>query len=259
MEKKNIIILIMILIIVLAVFYIFNLENNNHEINNKSYNNSSNLQINNSYDKNSTIYVNSTAKTVNFNNNNVKSVKSNNNDNKNDTNKSIDEALEAKLAVEKYVLNKNEFAGYPIFKDKDGSWLVPIFDKKTKKFKSSVYFYKGGGFVMGPQSYSEYKKIVHENTNYKSDSKKQVKTNKSNNKSNNSVRINIYGKSNLNILNDPIINIVGEQLQKQHENELNQNPELNPQSDTVESSSQEHMEIIGEYGEVSSKLIIVEE
>ena len=138
MKKKNsIIILIIILIIVLSVFYIFSLENNNHEINDKSYNNSSNVDINKSIDKNSTVYLNSTVKTVNFDNNinnNVKSVKNKNCDNKNSTNKSIDGALEAKLGVEKYVLNKNEFAGYPVYKYKDGSWLVPIFDKKTKKF-----------------------------------------------------------------------------------------------------------------------------
>ena len=92
-------------------------------------------------------------------------------------NNSSDEALEAKRGVEKYVLDKNEIAGYPIYKDSRlDSWLVPIFDKKTKKFKGSVYIYNGGeAFVLGPQSYLEYKNIVNGGKSHKSDLSNGVK------------------------------------------------------------------------------------
>ena len=73
--------------------------------------------------------------------------------------------MEAKRGVEKYALGKNEIAGYPVYKHpRLDSWLVPIFDKNTKKFVSSVYVYVGPGesrcYVLGPQFYSEYKKVI---------------------------------------------------------------------------------------------------
>lgn len=175
MKKKNIIvtIIIIILAIIIAMFYIFNLENNKHEIDN-NYNNSTNFQINKSIDKNSSLNNNENHADGN------QAISSNNNDIKKDSNSYYDEALEAKLGVEKYVLDKNEIAGYPIYKHhRLGSWLVPIFDKKTNKFVGSVYIYKGGqAFVLGPDSYSEYKKIVYGKTSHNSDSNKQDGTNK---------------------------------------------------------------------------------
>ena len=82
--------------------------------------------------------------------------------------------MAAKKAVEKNVLDKNQIAGYPTFQDKDGSWLVPIFDKKTKKFISSVYVYidkDSRFFVGGPQFYSEYKDVISGKTAHKADLK----------------------------------------------------------------------------------------
>ena len=106
---------------------------------------------------------------------------------------------------------------------------------------------------MGPQSYSEYKKIVYGKTTHKSDSNKHVKTNKSNNKSYDLRKVDIVGKYNPDILTDPmkIIDTVQEQLQKQHEKELIQNQDLNSVSDASESSSQEHVEI-GEYDDINA-------
>ena len=155
--------------------FAFNLGNNEHEIDN-NYNNSTNFQINKSIDKNSTL--NNNEKHVDEN----QAIFTNNNDIKKDSNSYYDEALEAKLGVEKYVLDKNEIAGYPIYKHpRLGSWLVPIFDKKTNKFVGSVYIYKGGqAFVLGPDSYSEYKKIVYGKTSHNSDSNKQDVMNKFN-------------------------------------------------------------------------------
>ena len=138
-------------------------------------------------------------------------------------------------------MNKKERAGCPIYKDKRMNlWLVPIFDKNTNKFVGSIYVNDGSIFIMGPQSYSEYKEIVYGKTTHKSDSNKHVKTNKSNNKSYDLRKVDIVGKSNPDILNDSIINIARNQFQKQHENELIQNGV----SDASQSSSQKHLEII---------------
>ena len=104
---------------------------------------------------------------------------SNNNDDDFD---SYDEAMEAKLGIEKYDLGNDEIAKYPTFKAKDGSWLVPIFDKKTKKFKGSIYIYGGGQlFISGPKTYSEYKKVISGKTT-RHDSNKHVKVSKKNTK-----------------------------------------------------------------------------
>ena len=121
--------------------------------------------------------------------------------------------MEAKLGVEKYVLDSNEIAGYPIYKHpRLDSWLVPIFDKKTKKFKVSVYIYKGGeAFVLGPDSYSEYKDVISGKTiKYdsnkhvkvsKKNTKKSVKKTKDNKKSQNKSNTNIKGTNRIPALN----------------------------------------------------------
>ena len=125
------------MIIIIYLLYLFNLENNEQAIVNNSINIFSNIQIDNSSNESATINFNSTKNYDKNFNKNKKNEKIFNN--------SSDEALEAKRGVEKYALGKNEIAGYPIYKDKRlNAWLVPIFDKKTKKFKESVYIYNGG-------------------------------------------------------------------------------------------------------------------
>ena len=83
------------------------------------------------------------------------------------------EALKAKLIAEKKCLFYDEIAGMPTFKDKDGSWLVPVYDKKTKKFVRSVFVYVNkykdpiGNYIQyigGPLSLSEYKKVIRGKT-----------------------------------------------------------------------------------------------
>ena len=216
MKKKNIITIIIItLVIILAASYIFNMENQKHEINNTTHNNTTNIEKNQTKDKNISINNNSSIdKNMSVNNNsNIDkdlnkdyrtSLSSNDYkaNNKEKSNESYDEAMEAKLGVEKYVLNKNEIAGYPIYKDPHlDSWLVPIFDKKTKKFLGSVYIYKGGkAFVLGPQSYSDYKEIVYGKTTHKSNSSEKVLSKISN--SNKTQKIDVIGKSNPDVTND---------------------------------------------------------
>ena len=155
-----------------AMSYIFILANNTNKINNDSiFNNSTNLQ-NKHDDKNISLnHTNNTDDGVegDINNNYYKSSSSNNNNRgheKKDSNDSFDEALEAKLDVERNVsLEKNEIVGYPVYKDPDlNAWLVPYFDKNTKEFLGSVYVYVGPSgsrcYVSGPNFYFDYKQII---------------------------------------------------------------------------------------------------
>ena len=173
MKKRNILVVLLILLVIIcAMSYIFILaDNTNNKINNDSiFNNSTNLQ-NKQDDKNISLNHTNNTNNVegNINNNYYKSSSSNNNHNrghdKNDSNDSFDEALEAKLDVERNVyLEKNEIVGYPVYKDRDlDAWLVPTFDKYTKEFLGSVYVCGEPGhhyYVNGPEFYSEYKQII---------------------------------------------------------------------------------------------------
>ena len=166
MKKRNLLILISIilLIIISAMSYIFILGDNTNKINNITDSNSTDLKLNKSNDKNN-LSLNNTD-----NNSSIDENLSNNDHNpsaandKKDSEEHYDEAMEAKLLIEKHVLDKNEIAGYPVYKHpRLDSWLVPIFDKNTKKFVSSVYVvvdYGGGPYYLGPQSYSEYKEVL---------------------------------------------------------------------------------------------------
>ena len=196
MKKKKIIVILTIILIILLLGYIYNSEinkpalNNKHTIDNKINKSDKNINVTNS---------------ITNNDDENHNVKSNNQNNEKPSNKTYDEALMAKKMVEKYALNKNEIAKYPIYKSKNlDSWLVPIYDKKTGKFKASVYVYVGkdsSGFVNGPFSYSEYKKLVH-GKKIKHNSKdpiKKSKSNKSNKQTkNNNSKINKSNKSKTN-------------------------------------------------------------
>lgn len=147
--------------LIISGVYIFSLKNYS-----KIENNSTNLHINKTNNLNKTL-----------NNTNVDDENSSNKygdstkfieknkyvDKNNFNNMTFDGALMAKELVEKYVLKKNEIAGKPIYKDKYGDWLVPIFDKKTGKFVTSVFSGDDPMFLlfsMGPSSYAKYKSIV---------------------------------------------------------------------------------------------------
>ena len=158
-----------------AMSYIFILADNTNKINNDSiFNNSTNLQ-NKQDDKNISLnHTNNTDDGIegDINNNYYKSSSSNNNNHnhghdKNDSNDSFDEAMEAKLTIERDSVGweKKVIVGYPVYKDRDlDAWLVPYFDKNTKEFLGSVYVYVGPGgsrcYVHGPESYSEYKQVI---------------------------------------------------------------------------------------------------
>ena len=172
MKKKNIIlIVIVILLLLFSLVYFFNLESNNvrHEVNNSFYNNTTNIKINNAADENKSENIAIGEDTDNYNSQNY-----------GDDNHYSDDALMAKKIVEKYVLDKNEFAGYSVYKE-HGCWLVPIYDKNTGKFIGSVFAHpKGEGYILGPDTHSEYKKMIKSKTIHKSDSDKHVKKDKSN-------------------------------------------------------------------------------
>ena len=61
--------------------------------------------------------------------------------------------------VEDYDISELKI-GDPKYKNSDGGWLVPLYDKKTGKFVDSTYAYSNGmthGFV---DDYDNYKRIV---------------------------------------------------------------------------------------------------
>ena len=198
MKKKNIMIILIILIIILSI-YISSLDNNKDEIKNNSVHNTTKINSNMSDDnllKNNTI--NNTSDHLNetyYSNDNKHSYYDD------QVHNSSDEALMAKKMVEKYALNKNEIAKYPTFKDR-GMWLIPIFDKNTGKFTGSVFADDQGSiFINGPNTYSEYKKIVN-SKKVKHNSKdpiKKSKYNKSNKQTkNNKLKNNKSNKSKTN-------------------------------------------------------------
>ncbi len=162
--KKNIIIIIVVIILMLIISgaYIFSLKNQSKIENN----NSTNLNTNKTNNLNQTLNNTNIDDENNSNkyDESTKFIEKNKYVDKNNSNNTtFDGALKAKELVEKYVLKKNQIAGKPIYKNKYGNWLVPIFDKKTGKFVCSVY--SGDSsiyllFSMGPESYAEYKAIV---------------------------------------------------------------------------------------------------
>ena len=52
----------------------------------------------------------------------------------------------------------------------DDMWLVGAFDKKSGKFLGAIWVPSEGGYINGPDKYSEYKDIISGKSNYKSDS-----------------------------------------------------------------------------------------
>ena len=226
MKKRNILILLLIFLLIIgAMSYIFILENDVNKINNIANNNSTDFQLNKSIEKNMSLNnlndSNNENGTIDENLSNTYNNPSSDSNYQYNTNKyndkkdsnNYDEAMEAKRGVEKFVLNKNEIAGYPVYKHpRLNAWLVPIFDKKTKHFLGSVYIYKGGqAFVLGPSSYSNYKDVISGKTVHKSNSNKHVGSDKSN-KLSKSKTIAV-GKSNANtsidsdLVNDRVYNV----------------------------------------------------
>ena len=62
----------------------------------------------------------------------------------------------------------------------DDLWLVGAFNKKTGKFLGAVWVASEGGYINGPDSYSDYKDIISGKNSHKSDSYKHDIGNKSN-------------------------------------------------------------------------------
>ena len=226
-----IILSVLLLIIICAVSYTFILGDNNN-----IDDNSTDFELNKSNDKN--ISLNKTDnKSLSKSYKNLPSDNNYQDSDKKYSNKYYDEAMEAKRGVEKYVLDKNQIAGYPVYKDPQlDAWLVPIFDKNTKKFVGSVYIYKGGqAFVLGPDSYSDYKDVISGKTIHKSDSNKHEDSDKSNK----SKKIVAIGKSNTNTLLD--FDLVSDSEYNVNMDSYNaldlENDEIIIDSDTIDNST----------------------
>ena len=50
--------------------------------------------------------------------------------------------------------------GNPKYKNSDGGWLVPLYDKKTSKFVGAQYAYSDGMTHGGVDNYDNYKRVV---------------------------------------------------------------------------------------------------
>ena len=126
------------------------------------------------------------------------------------------------------------------YKSKEGFWLVAAFDKKTGKFLGAIWVgYDGGGFIDGPDSYSEYKDIISGKTNHKSSSNKDyIFENRSNQVideiPNYSERY-VVGRLNPNISNNQniqVINPVDNNLDNDYYIDLNQQPNMEGGNET---------------------------
>ena len=249
MKKRNILILlsIFLLILISVMSYIFILEDNTHNI----ADNASDFQLNKSIEKN--ISLNKTNNNRNTGNDSIcenlnktynnPSLDNNYQDSiKKDSNNYYDEAMEAKKDVERNVLDKNEIAGYPVYKDPQlDSWLVPIFDKNTKKFVGSVYVYVGyggGPYVMGPSSYSDYKDVISGKI-HKTISNKPVGSDKSNKSSKSEKKIVAVGKSNPNtVFDSDLVNDIVYNVTPDISNILSlENEEIITDSDSTDNST----------------------
>lgn len=210
-KKRILIIVIIVLLVLLSICYFYNLENK-HQLTNNSCNNITNIQLNKTINKN--ISLNNSTND-NETHNNYDKVKFINKNNK-ISNKTYNEAFLSKKIAEKYVIDGNEIVGFPVYKNKRmDAWLVPIFDKNTKKFKGSVYVHcvKGGGiFVSGPDSYSVYKELVSgkkikhnsksliDKTKVNKSNKKTIKNKTNTNKSTkNNIKSSLINSSTLNL------------------------------------------------------------
>ena len=50
--------------------------------------------------------------------------------------------------------------GKPKYKNSDGGWLVPLYDKQTGKFVHSVYAFDDGMTHGGVETYKNYKRVI---------------------------------------------------------------------------------------------------
>ncbi len=218
-NNMRLIVICIILMLIFSGIYIFIFKNeskiDNNSTNNVSKTNNLNKTLNSSSidnKNNSNKYEEST-----------KCIEKNQYSDKNKSNNTtFDSARIAKELVEKYVLNKNQIAKYPVYKER-GDWLVPIFDKKTGKFVGSVFSGDDPTFLLftnGPDSYYQYKKVIsgktikHDSNKpvkkvNKKNTKKSIKQTKKDNKSQNK------SKTNINV--------------------TNRTPALNQQSPAIES------------------------
>ena len=158
-------------------------------------------------------------------------------DNNKSNNTTYDSASMDKKLVEKYVLDKNQIAKYPVYKER-GNWLVPIFDKKTGKFVGSVFSGDDPMFLLftnGPDSYYEYKELISGKTIHKTNSNKDVDHDKSNILS----KTIAVGKSNTNTSIDyDLVKDIAYNINQDTFNLLNlENEEIIKDSDSIDNST----------------------
>ena len=256
-NKKSIIIIILILIIIFLGYFLIenNLFNNtDNNTDNNTVNNTDNISKNISFDN----VNNSSNKRINSTNNSDK-VKDNINNHesyplneyKHNHNKkskpkydeiSADDILKR---VKKGVYwddghggnTQDVRLGKP-YKYKD-LWLVAAFDKKTGKFLGAIWVASEGGYINGPDSYSEYKDIISGKTNHKSSSNKDyIFENRSNQVideiPNYSERY-VVARLNTNISNNQniqVINLGDNNLDNDYYIDLNQQPNMEGGNET---------------------------
>jgi len=169
MKKNKIILIVVLLLIIIAGFSYFVVSSFNSHENLNVTNNTTNKSI-----TNSSLDVNKSSNTTNNtleNNSSYSKTSSDSYSNYNGRSSSKSKsneftASDAQSVVKNYVgsVDGKDISeikiGKPKYKNSDGDWLVPLYDKKTGKFIDSVYAYSNGEAHGGVQDYDNYKRVI---------------------------------------------------------------------------------------------------
>ena len=163
MKNKKIMLIIILLIIIGVGYLVATLFN--------SYNSDSNvtnIHTNNTSFSNTSVNVNKSSNATADDSLYSESVSSSYHSSKSGADESNEEftASDAKNVVKNHVggvwgKDISELKiGNPKYKNSDGGWLVPLYDKKTSKFVGAQYAYSDGMTHGGVDNYDNYKRVV---------------------------------------------------------------------------------------------------
>lgn len=172
-NKKISIVIVLLLLIFIILFISYNniISDNTNDLKdnntiNKPIKNNSNTNEEKNVDKNSTKQNNYSAKQYSTSKHKVQQ-KNYSNKSKNKTEEFTAKAAKRSVETDNVFSFREESnnikvkVGYPKYKNDNGGWLVPAYNKKTGEFVGSVYVYgKHGPYSHGPESYYHYKSII---------------------------------------------------------------------------------------------------
>lgn len=179
MKKNKIIFIIVLILIVIGVGYLIyssfdshiNSNVTNNSDNNKSITNSS-LDVNNSLNTTDNDTLKDDSSDIETTSDDYSSYNSYSNYNDYSSSKSASKsddeftASDARKVVKDYLGGVDGYdiselkIGKPKLKDSDGSWLVPLYDKKTGEFVAAEYAYDDGMTHGGVYNHDDYKRVL---------------------------------------------------------------------------------------------------